>query len=97
MALMPIASCISTVSRIGVVADWAVGTMSPIDSMWRSSSSESKLGVDNQIALYEKGEVVKGGMSSAQVRALLGPPTRVEPLQVVGSERWHYPTRTILF
>jgi hypothetical protein len=36
-------------------------------------------------------------MSFDEVRAALGPPLRVERLQSVGSERWYYTDRTILF
>lgn len=64
----------------------------------RSGGVEKTLGVQGQIDLYERGQQdIKGGMTPAQVRAVNGPPTRIEPLQVVGSERWYYPTRTILF
>jgi hypothetical protein len=58
---------------------------------------EATLGVKDQIDLYERSDGVKGGMTPAQVRAAYGEPTRVEPLQYVGSERWYYPTTTILF
>jgi hypothetical protein len=63
----------------------------------RDGSAESKLGVKSTIDLYETGAPVRGGMSFDEVRAILGPPTRVEPLQYVGSERWYYRDRTILF
>jgi len=63
----------------------------------RGGGVEATLGVKEQIDLYERGDGVKGGMTPAQVRAAYGEPTRVEPLQYVGSERWYYPTKTILF
>jgi len=63
----------------------------------RGGGVEATLGVKVQIDLYERGDGVKGGMTPAQVRAAYGEPTRVEPLQYVGSERWYYPTKTILF
>lgn len=63
----------------------------------RGHGAEAKLHVDKEIALYEQGDVVKGGMTFAQVEGILGKPARREPLQLFGSERWHYPSRTILF
>ena len=63
----------------------------------RGGGVEATLGVKEQLELYERADGVKGGMTPAQVRAAYGEPMRVEPLQYVGSERWYYPTRTILF
>lgn len=63
----------------------------------RDGHAESKLGVGGTIDLYESAAPVRGGMSFEEVKAVLGPPRRVEPLQYVGSERWYYADRTILF
>lgn len=63
----------------------------------RTGGAEAKLKVEKQIALYEMPGDVRGGMHQADVRAKLGPPDRVEPLQTFGSERWYYPAQTILF
>lgn len=63
----------------------------------RDGDAEAKLGVERTTALYESASPIRGGMSFEEVKAVLGPPLRVEPLQTVGSERWYYPDRTILF
>lgn len=63
----------------------------------RSDQAARDLEVAGTIALYEEGVGgVRGDMTPEEVRRVLGEPTRILPLQYVGSARWDYPTLSIV-
>jgi hypothetical protein len=64
----------------------------------RSDKAEADLGVADTVGLWEEGILgIKGGMSAAEVKAVLGEPPAEEVLQYVGSFRYSYSTVSVTF
>lgn len=64
----------------------------------RSEAALEKLGVKDEVDLYEVGvHGVKGGMTRDEVTAVLGEPESEMPLQLFGSFRMHYPGLDVTF